>query len=267
MTENEVTIRLIFFFGIFAVMALWEVKAPRRPLSLTRKLRWSHNLGLIVVNSMLLRLFFPAAAVGFAWQAEAKGWGLFNQIELPGWMVVLGSVILLDLAIYWQHRLFHRIPMLWQYHQVHHADLDYDVTTATRFHPIEILLSMVIKMVAITLIGAPALAVMVFEIILNGCAMFNHGNVKLPSAIDKAVRTLLVTPDMHRVHHSVVRHEHNSNYGFNLSIWDRLFGSYVAQPAAGHIGMGIGLNRFRSPKFQLITEMLKMPFSDEKIQK
>ncbi|RLA21561.1 MAG: sterol desaturase family protein [Gammaproteobacteria bacterium] len=267
MIENELTIRLTCFFGIFAVMALWEVKSPRRPLSLSRKLRWSNNLGLIVVNSVLLRLFFPAAAVGFALQAEAKGWGLFNEVSLPTWIVVLCSIILLDLAIYWQHRLFHRIPMLWQYHQVHHADLDYDVTTATRFHPIEILLSMVIKMVAITLIGAPALAVMLFEIILNGCAMFNHGNVQLPSAVDKIVRTFLVTPDMHRVHHSVVKSEHDSNYGFNLSIWDRLFGTYVAQPAAGHLGMKIGLDRFRDPKNQMITALLRMPFSEKKAQK
>jgi sterol desaturase/sphingolipid hydroxylase (fatty acid hydroxylase superfamily) len=267
MTENELTIRLIFFFGIFTVMALWEFKAPKRPLLLSRKLRWSNNLGLLVVNSILLRIFFPTAAVGFALQAEAKGWGLFNQLGLPSWLVILCSVILLDLAIYWQHRLFHRIPMLWQYHQVHHADLDYDVTTATRFHPIEILLSMVIKMVAIMLIGAPALAVMLFEIILNGCAMFNHGNVQLPASIDKVVRTILVTPDMHRVHHSVVQSEHDSNYGFNLSIWDRLFGSYVAQPAAGHLGMEIGLKRYRDPKKQLITELLRMPFSDKKAQK
>ncbi len=263
MTENELIIRLIFFFGIFAAMALWEVKAPKRPLSLSRELRWSNNLGLLVINSFLLRLFFPAAAVGFALQAEMKGWGLFNQVELPVWIAVLCSVILLDLAIYWQHRLFHRVPILWQYHRVHHADLDYDVTTATRFHPIEILLSMVIKMVVIMLIGAPALAVMVFEIILNGCAMFNHGNVRLPSAVDKVVRTFLVTPDMHRVHHSVVKSEHDSNYGFNLSIWDRLFGSYVAQPAAGHLGMKIGLNQFRDPENQMLIKLLRMPFNNE----
>ena len=264
MIDSELAIRLLFFFGIFTAMALWEVKSPKRPLSLSRKLRWSNNLGLIIVNSVLLRIFFPTAAVGFALQAEIKQWGFFNLIPTQSWVAVLASIVLLDLAIYWQHRLFHRIPVLWQFHKVHHADLDYDVTTATRFHPIEILLSMGIKMLAITLIGAPAIAVMLFEIILNGCAMFNHGNVRIPPAIDKIVRTLLVTPDMHRVHHSVIQKEHNSNYGFNLSLWDRLFNSYVAQPSKGHLNMTIGLNDFRTLKNQYITELLKMPFNDKK---
>ncbi len=264
MIENELTIRLIFFFGIFGVMALWEVMDPRRPLKLSRGLRWTNNLAILALNSLLLRLLFPMAAVGFALQAESKGWGLFNQIALPGGMAILLSVIILDLAIYWQHRLFHVIPLLWRLHRVHHADLDYDVTTAARFHPIEILLSMLIKLVVIFLIGAPVLAVMLFEIILNGCAMFNHGNVRLNSALDSMLRTFLVTPDMHRVHHSVVRRETDSNYGFNLSVWDRLFGSYIAQPAAGHLGMDIGIDRFRDPENQQIQKLLVMPFIDEK---
>lgn len=267
MAEDELTIRLGFFFGIFLIMALWEMAAPKRSLSLSKTLRWSNNLALLVFNSFLLRLFFPMAAVGFALQADQIGWGLFNWFETGFWPTVIASIVLLDFAIYWQHRLFHQIPLLWRLHRVHHADLDYDVTTATRFHPIEILLSMLIKWGAILLIGAPVEAVITFEIILNGCAMFNHGNVRLYRPVDRLLRLIVVTPDMHRVHHSVVRAEHDSNFGFNLSVWDRLFGSYIDQPKAGHEGMTIGIDRFRDPVSQRLDRLILMPFSDDAAQK
>ncbi len=245
--QHEMAIRLGFFVGVLLLMALWEVVAPRRARVLTRLVRWSNNLGLVVLNSVVLRLLFPAAAVGMAAFAAEQGWGIFNFYEVPFWLAVLLSVVAMDFIIYLQHIMVHAVPALWRLHRVHHADLDYDVTTGLRFHPVEIILSMLIKFATIIVLGAPVVAVVIFEVILNAMAMFNHGNVRLPLGLDRLLRTLVVTPDMHRVHHSVEDDEANSNFGFNLSVWDRLFGTYRDQPRAGHIDMTIGIHKYRTP--------------------
>lgn len=251
--------RLGAFLGAFGAMALWEVLAPRRAMALSRKQRWPGNLGILLVDAALLRLVFPAAAVGFAVFVESRGWGLLSLAEWPAWLVVVCAILLLDLVIYLQHVLFHAVPALWRLHRVHHTDLAFDVTTGVRFHPLEILLSMAIKYAAIAAIGAPAIAVLVFEIILNTTAMFNHGNVRIPVAIDRWLRLLVVTPDMHRVHHSIVRVETDSNFGFNFPWWDRWFGTYRAQPAAGHAGMTIGLEQFRDARDMRLDRLLVQP--------
>ncbi len=259
--EYEGMIRLVAFAAIFAAMLLWEWFAPRRPLAVARAQRWSSNLGLMVINTVALRLLFPAAAVGFALSAEALGFGLFHWLAWPPLLELVLGVLLLDLAIYGQHLLMHRVPLLWRLHRVHHADLDFDLTTAVRFHTLEILLSMLIKWGVILLLGPAVLAVLIFEVLLNGMAVFNHANVSLPARAERAVRALLVTPDMHRVHHSAIMRETNSNYGFNLSLWDRLFGTYTAQPAQGHDGMTIGLEQFRdADQVDRLPGMLALPF-------
>ena len=259
--ENELPIRLGFFFGVFAVMAAWELAAPRRRLTVSRALRWTSNLGLVFLNSLVLRLLFPAAAVGVAALAVKRGWGLFNLVEVPFAVAVLLSVVAMDFVIWLQHVVFHAIPVLWRLHRVHHADLDYDVTTGARFHTIEIILSMLIKFAAIVLLGPPVVAVVIFEVLLNATAMFNHGNVKLPARLDRVLRWVLVTPDMHRVHHSVEDDEANSNFGFSLTWWDRLFGTYRDQPRAGHEGMTIGIHKYRDPKLvDRLPGMLALPF-------
>jgi sterol desaturase/sphingolipid hydroxylase (fatty acid hydroxylase superfamily) len=256
---NEPTIRLGFFLGVFVVMALWEVAAPRRVRQVSRRLRWPSNLGLVVLNTVLMRVVYPTAAVGLALLAEQRGWGLLNNIAPPGPLAILLSVVLLDLAIYVQHVMFHAVPALWRLHRMHHADLDFDVTTGARFHPIEIFLSMAIKMAVVAALGPPAVAVLIFEVVLNATAMFNHGNVRLPIGLDGVLRWLVVTPDMHRVHHSVIPRETNSNFGFNLPWWDRLFGTYRAQPAAGHDAMIIGIEQFREPRDLRLDRMLVQP--------
>ena len=258
--ENEPTIRLTAFFGVLLVMAVWEAVAPRRQWSFQRRTRWPSNIGIVALNTIVVRLILPVAAVGMAVIADARGWGLFNAITLPDTLVVIASIVLLDLLIYLQHVLFHAVPVLWRLHRMHHADLDFDVTTGARFHPIEIALSMVIKMGAVAALGAPTLAVVVFEVVLNARAMFNHGNVALPVGLDRVLRLVVVTPDMHRVHHSVVLRETHSNFGFNLPWWDRLFGTYRAQPEAGHEGMTIGLDRFREERELRLHRMLTQPF-------
>ncbi len=259
--QNEVPIRLGFFFGVFAVMALWEVLAPRRALTVSKAVRWANNLGLVFFNSFVLRVLFPAAAVGVAVFAAEQGWGLLNYYQLPFALTVVLSVIAMDFIIYLQHVLVHAVPALWRLHRVHHADLDYDVTTGARFHTIEIILSMLIKFATILVLGPPVVAVVIFEVVLNAMAMFNHGNVGLPLGLDRIIRLLLVTPDMHRVHHSVEDNEANSNYGFNLSIWDRLFGTYIDQPREGHTGMTIGIHGYRDPKqVDQLPGMLALPF-------
>jgi sterol desaturase/sphingolipid hydroxylase (fatty acid hydroxylase superfamily) len=259
--EHEALLRAGVFGAMLAAMATWEVLAPRRSLTLPRLRRWVGNLGIVFVDAALQRLAFPLGAVALAGLAQARGWGLLNHYDLPFVAAALISVVALDLVIYLQHVLFHALPALWRLHRVHHADLEYDVTTGARFHPIEILVSMLIKMVAIVVLGAPIIAVMAFELLLNATTMFNHANVRLPPALDAAVRLLVVTPDMHRVHHSVDVHEANSNYGFNLSIWDRLFRTYKAQPDAGHAGMTIGLREVRDPKWVSdLPGMLVLPF-------
>ena len=256
---NEPIIRLSVFLGILVVMAAWEVAAPRRRREIPRILRWTNNFGVVVVDTILVRLTFPIAAVGLALIAEERGWGVFNLIEAPGWVAFIVSVIVLDLVIYLQHILFHAVPALWRLHRMHHADLDFDVTTGLRFHPIEIVLSMGIKLAAVAVLGPPAAAVLVFEVLLNGTAMFNHSNIRIPLGLDRVLRWVVVTPDMHRVHHSVVPQETNSNFGFNLPWWDRLFGTYRAQPADGHDGMTIGIELFRARRDLWLDRMLIQP--------
>lgn len=245
--ESEIAVRLGAFLGVLALMAAWEAIAPRRALAVSKARRWASNLGIVFLNSALLRLIFPATAVAVAVLAQERGWGLLNQHDVPFAVAAAASVVALDLAIYLQHVMFHAVPALWRLHRVHHADLDFDVTTGARFHPVEILLSMLVKMAVIVVIGPPAVAVMIFEVLLNATAMFNHANVRLPLAADRLLRLLVVTPDMHRVHHSVEEHETNSNFGFNLSLWDRLFRTYKAQPDAGHERMTIGIRGYRAP--------------------
>ncbi|WP_417617063.1 sterol desaturase family protein [Oceanisphaera sp.] len=260
MLEHEPWIRLGCFAGVLLTMMLWEWRSPRRPQHLGRLRRWPHNLLLVVINTLLLRLFFPLAAVGAALLASEHGWGLFNLLAIPFWLKLVLCLLILDLLIYWQHRLFHALPGLWRLHRVHHADLEFDVTTGLRFHPLEILLSMLLKLAAVILLGAPALAVLLFEVLLNATAMFNHGNIKLPKRLDAVLRRVLVTPDMHRVHHSVIPTETDSNFGFNLPWWDRLFGTYQAQPKAGQLGMTIGLTQFRDPAELRLHRLLLQPF-------
>lgn len=259
--NHEAGIRLGSFLGVFTLMALWEILAPRRVLTQPKSSRWLNNIGLVVLNTALLRVVFPLAAVGVAGHAQLQQWGLFNQVEVHPAMALLVSVIVLDAAIYLQHVMFHAVPLLWRLHRVHHADLDFDVTTGARFHPVEILLSMLIKFAVIVLLGPPLAAVVIFEVLLNAMAMFNHSNVRLPLPLDALLRRAIVTPDMHRVHHSHLADETNSNFGFNLSIWDRLFGTYRAQPAAGHTGMVIGIDTFRDPaRCVKLSGILLMPF-------
>ena len=258
---HEVSIRLGFFLGVFAVMASWEIISPQRYLRTSKAVRWINNLGLVFFNSLVVRLAFPVAAVGLAVFAGDQGWGLFNYIDAPIQVAVPISLMVLDFFIWLQHVMVHAVPLLWRLHRVHHADLDYDVTTGARFHPLEILLSMLIKFAVILLLGPPAVAVVVFEVVLNATAMFNHSNVSLPGSLDRILRLIVVTPDMHRVHHSIEDDETNSNFGFNLPWWDRLFGTYRAQPRAGHEAMTIGIRTFREDKWcSWLPGMLAMPF-------
>jgi sterol desaturase/sphingolipid hydroxylase (fatty acid hydroxylase superfamily) len=257
--SHQAPIRLGFFFGLLALIALWELGAPRRHLTVSKALRWTNNLAIVFVNSLLLRLIFPAAAMGMALLAEQRDWGLFHNYAVPGWAAVVLSVVALDLVIYLQHVMVHAVPLLWRLHRMHHADLDIDVTTGARFHPLEIVLSMLIKMGTVVLLGAPPPAVLIFEVLLNGTAMFNHGNVRLPVGVDRVLRWFVVTPDMHRVHHSIRPEETNSNFGFNLPWWDRLFQTYRAQPREGHTGMTIGIEQFREPRYLQLHWLLAQP--------
>jgi sterol desaturase/sphingolipid hydroxylase (fatty acid hydroxylase superfamily) len=259
--SHEMHIRLGFFFDIFAVMALWEIITPRRQLQTSKAVRWVNDLSLVFFNSFVLRLAFPAAAVGMAVFAREQGWGLFNYIEAPFWLAGLASVMLLDFFIWLQHVMVHAVPLLWRLHRVHHADMDFDVTTGARFHTLEILLSMLIKLAVVVFLGPPVVAVIVFEVVLNATAMFNHGNVHIPAGIDRLLRLFVVTPDMHRVHHSVEDDETNSNFGFNLPWWDYLFGTYRAHPRAGHAAMTIGIRTFNTDKWcSWLPGMLALPF-------
>ena len=259
--ENEMVIRLGFFFAVFTVMAIWEVAAPRRALTVSKAVRWVNNLGLVFFNTLLLRLIFPAAAVGMAAFAGEQGWGIFNYYDVSPAIAVVASVVAMDFVIYLQHVMVHAVPALWRLHRVHHADLDFDVTTGARFHPVEIILSMLIKVATIVVLGPPVLAVLIFEVALNATAMFNHSNIRLPLGIDRVLRLIVVTPDMHRVHHSVEDDEANSNFGFNLPWWDRLFGTYRDQPRAGHENMVIGIHTYREPRLvSWLHGMLWLPF-------
>jgi sterol desaturase/sphingolipid hydroxylase (fatty acid hydroxylase superfamily) len=258
--KNELWIRLGFFFGILIIMFLWEVIMPRRRLTTSKNTRWFSNLSLVLIDSVAARLAFPAGLAGVAFVAQQRGWGMFSFFELPFFLKIVLGVLILDLAIYLQHVMFHSAPLLWRLHMVHHSDMDIDVTTGVRFHPIEIILSMGIKMVVVVLIGAPVLAVLIFEIILNGTSMFNHGNVRYPQSADSIIRLLVVTPEMHRVHHSTIRWETNSNLGFNFPWWDRLFGTYRDQPAKGHLEMTIGLDQYKEPKKLTLLWLIALPF-------
>lgn len=255
---HEPVLRGLAFFGVFIVVALWEAAMPRRALTLGRW-RWVHNLALVGLNTLLLRLIFPAAAVGIAVFAQARGWGLFNAVPVPFWAAAVMSFLVLDLAIWAQHVAFHYVPFLWPLHRMHHADQDIDTTTGLRFHPAEILLSMLYKGAVICVLGAPVGSVLVFEVVLNATSLFNHANARLPRRVDRVLRCGLVTPDMHRVHHSVIPRETNSNFGFNLPFWDRAFGTYRDQPEKGHEGMTIGLAEFREPRDQWLDRLLLHP--------
>ncbi|MBO0332055.1 sterol desaturase family protein [Sneathiella sp. CAU 1612] len=259
--NHEPTVRLSFFLGTLGAVGIWQAFAPKRPPSVSILWRWLNNFGVTFLNTLLLRLLFPILAVGLAVTATENGWGLLNVVELPIAFSIVIAVILQDLVIYWQHVIFHRVGFLWKFHKMHHADVDYDVSTGARFHPVEILLSMVLKLVVVLLIGPPVVAVIIFEILLSSIAMFNHANAGLPEKIDNFARKFIVTPDMHRVHHSVIRDEHNSNYGFNLPWWDYMFSTYRPQPSAGHDKMTIGLNEYQSHRKQSIFWMLRLPFA------
>lgn len=259
--DNEILIRISFFVGMFLVMAIWEIFAPRRVLTVSKALRWMNNLGLVFFNRFVLWMLFPVAATGVALMAKDQLWGFFNQIDVPVWFAILASVVILDFIIYLQHVMVHAVPVFWRLHRVHHADLDYDLTTGARFHTLEIILSMLIKFAIILLLGPPVIAVIIFEVVLNAMAMFNHANISLPKKLDTVVRWFVVTPDMHRVHHSVEDDETNSNFGFNLSCWDRLLGTYRDQPRGGHDNMTIGIRGFREPDQSVwIIGLLAMPF-------
>lgn len=260
---NEITIRIICFITIFALVAVWELVTPRRALTTSKKKRWFSNLYFIIGNPILLRLVMPILAVDATLIAQGRGWGLLNNIYLPYWVEFVAGVVILDLVIYLQHMMFHAAPLLWRLHMMHHADLDFDLTTGLRFHPFEIILSMVLKITVIVALGPPVAAVLTFEILLNGMAMFNHGNITIPKGLDKWLRRLVVTPDMHRVHHSVIIRETNSNYGFNLSVWDRIFGTYCDQPQKGHTEMTIGLSQFRAEKKLTLPRLLVLPVTGD----
>ncbi|MHC1727059.1 MAG: sterol desaturase family protein [Syntrophobacteraceae bacterium] len=258
--HGDVAIRLVIFLGLFFVMAVWEILAPRRRLTESRKKRWLNNFVLISLNPLLVYIIFPILPVGMALLAQSRGWGMLHAVSVPYPLAVLIGVIALDFVIYLQHVLFHRIPVLWRLHMVHHADLDIDVSTGLRFYPIEIAVSMGIKLTAVWAIGPPALAVLIFEIVLNSMSMFNHGNVYIPPKLDEFLRLFVVTPDMHRVHHSIIPQETGSNFGFNLPWWDRLLGTYRSQPSEGHEGMTIGLSYLRDPEKLNLPRLLILPF-------
>lgn len=240
-------------------MAVWEAFAPRRKRSHSRLARWPNNIAISILNTLILRVVLPSGVVGLALLAEAQGWGLLNAVDLPSWVSIVAAILMLDFVIYLQHVMFHAVPVFWRFHRMHHADLDIDVTTGARFHPVEIILSILIKLAAVAAIGPPVIAVVLFEVLLNATSMFNHSNVRLPLALDRVLRLIVVTPDMHRVHHSVIPAETNSNFGFNVPWWDRLCGTYKAQPREGHDGMTIGIEQFREPRELLIDRMLTQP--------
>ena len=260
--QHEPWLRLGAFAFALGAMALWELAAPRRAAPHPRRVRWPANLGIVVLNTALMRLALPVTAVGFAMFAQEQGWGVLNQLALPAAVALVAGVLLLDLAIYAQHVVFHAVPALWRLHRMHHSDLHFDVTTAIRFHPIEILVSAGVKLAAVALLGPPAAAVLVFEVLLNAASVFNHANVRIPAALDRALRWIIVTPDMHRIHHSVRYEESSSNFGFNLPWWDRLFGTYRAAPRRGHEAMTIGVDAFRSERDLRLDALLIQPFRD-----
>lgn len=258
---SEQALRLAAFVGTLLAVALWELIAPRRPLQTGKTARWSANLALVGIDTLAVKLLFPVLPIAFAHTVTAQGWGLCAVVATPLWLKTTAAVIALDFIIYLQHVMFHRLPLLWRFHRVHHTDLDLDVTSGVRFHPCEIIISLCIKLGAIALLGTPPQAVLIFEVALNCCALFNHGNIRLPDTLDQLLRPLLVTPDMHRVHHSTIAKETNSNYGFCLPCWDRLCRTYRSQPLHGHQGMTIGLNEYRDSKTLNLPRLLINPFT------
>lgn len=259
--SHEAAVRLGFFVGMLALMAVWESLAPRRAPTAPRANRWIANLGVVVLGTVAVRLVVPVTAVGMALLAQERRWGLLNHLDVPDWLALVAAALALDFAIYLQHVMFHAVPAFWRLHRMHHSDVDFDATTGVRFHPFEIVLSMGIKLAAIAVIGPSPLAVLVFEVALNATSLFNHGNVSMPAGLDRALRLLVVTPDMHRVHHSAIARETNSNFGFNFPWWDRLFGTYRAQPEKGHPGMTIGLDQYRDPGKLGLLRLLVQPFA------
>lgn len=259
MPANEPAIRLAVFALVFTGMAAWEWLAPCRPAEADRRRRWPANIGLVLLDTVLVRLAFPFASAGMALLAQEQGWGLFNLVSLPAWLAVTASVLLLDLAVYGQHVLLHAIPLFWRFHRVHHSDPAFDVTTGIRFHPGEIFLSLLFKFAMVIALGAPPLAVLLFELALNAGSLFSHSNVSLPPVLDRILRGIIVTPDMHRIHHSVLASEAGSNFGFALSWWDRLFATYKRQPAAGHQQMVLGQPEFRDAAAQTLSQLLLQP--------
>lgn len=260
-SSNEAVIRLSVFFSLFVALVVWEFALPRRPLSVAKGVRWIANLSLVVINTFAARLLVPITAVAFASVVDLERCGLFSMLPLPAWLTILLGVVVLDLAIYFQHQLFHAVPALWRLHKVHHTDLDFDVTTGVRFHPLEIVLSMAIKLAVICVFGPGVIAVLIFEILLNATSMFNHSNIYLPAKLDRVLRWVVVTPDMHRVHHSVLPREFNANFGFNLPWWDRLFGTYRSEPQQGHLGMSIGQPGHREADALTLPRLLALPFA------
>ncbi len=262
--QYEAIIRLTAFAGIFLIMALLEIAMPRKTRVAAKGMRWFTNISLVIINTLALRLIMPILAVGMAHYADARGWGLLAVADLPIWIEIIIAFLLLDMLIYAQHVAFHKVPIFWRVHKVHHADRDLDVTSGARFHPVEAVLSMAYKLLCIALIGPAAFAVFLFEVVLNAASMFNHANVRLPLGFDRLLRLFIVTPDMHRVHHSVIERETNSNYGFFLTIWDHMFGTYIAQPEKGHDDMTIGLSEYQDSKPDKLIWSLLIPFSRNK---
>jgi sterol desaturase/sphingolipid hydroxylase (fatty acid hydroxylase superfamily) len=258
--KTDLLIRLTAFLSVLSVMALWEIWAPRRSLSTSKGRRWAANLSIVVLDALIIRLFFATGAVGAAIFAADKGWGLLNQLDWSGWVEVILALMVLDLVLYLQHVMFHAVPQFWRLHMIHHADLDCDVTTGLRFHPIEVSLSMVIKLAAVAAIGPSPLAVVIFEVLLNATSMFNHSNIRMSPTAHRILRWLVVTPDMHRIHHSIVTRETNTNFGFNLPWWDWLLGTYRPEPEAGQEMMTLGLEQYRDPARLTLTRLLVLPF-------
>jgi sterol desaturase/sphingolipid hydroxylase (fatty acid hydroxylase superfamily) len=258
--SHEPLVHFGLFFGILILMAMWEILAPRRHLQTSKSMRWVSNLGIVFIDTLALRLLLSFSAIDIAILAGKEGWGFLNNVSLSNWLKVTIVVVVLDLATYLQHAVFHGLPILWRLHMLHHSDLDFDVTTGIRFHPVEVLLSMGIKVMVVFLVGISALGVLIFEVLLNGTSLFNHDNVRLGASIDRVLRLFVVTPDMHRVHHSVIIRETNNNFWSNLPWWDRLFGTYKDQPAAGHVEMTFGLSHFRDPKELTLPRLIVLPF-------
>lgn len=261
--KYEPVLRLLAFVGGFGLFASWEYLTPKRQITKGKYKRWVNNILLLMTSTILVRLLVPTAAIGAAYLVEQNQWGLINTLELPVLVEFFMAMVLLDLYIYWQHAMFHVLPSLWRFHRVHHADLDVDVSTGLRFHPIEIMLSAMLKIIFIVMLGAPILAVIFFEVILNLSSMFTHSNIKLNTLFERVMRWFIVTPDMHRIHHSVRENETNSNFGFNLSLWDRIFGTYLQEPEDGQMSMTIGLDHFREPECQTLKGLLLMPFNNK----